>query len=525
MKKHCPSHPATKFLLQYHVELLTAFAFLFILQCGTVPFDFTTDTLALRVRHFFDTSVSTFTYPDAVSNVFLYVPLGVLLHWSMCRAKMSRAAAMLTTIGVAGLLSGGIEWLQAYSPSRVSSLIDLVCNLIGAGLGASVASVARGIVPRVIGGVMFEFHERPAAAIVKSYCGLLVVCATLPFSFSFDASQLKKAVQTSTFVPFGTSEAHRSLQEQADAGGDARTKALARWETMSRWSRWTAEAASFVVLALLLEALLRNDYGFGRRSAAALVWWLCGLLAVALSVLQFPVVSRGCDVTDILFRLVGVGCGMVTQSIYAPPRERLTGAALGHRRRTLAGIGCAATFVYIVYTGIVPFTFAYPKGGVWGPLTATEFLPFMAYFVARFDLMMTDVMEKFASYAVLAALLATCWTRLARLDMWPRLIRAMTVCIALSSLIECVQMFIPIRVVSLTDPILAAAGCIVGVIVQERATRFYRFSVAEEVLGPDDRPATPEQMRGLTIADSLIASLADPSTDAPTETSPAPSRR
>jgi VanZ family protein len=518
-------HPATKFLLQYHVELLTAFAFLFILQSGTVPFDFTADTLALRVRHFFDASVSTFTYPDAVSNVFLYVPLGVLLHWSLCRARMSRVTAMLTTIGVAGLLSGGIEWLQAYSPSRVSSLIDLVCNLIGASMGASVSSVARGIVPRVIGGVMFEFHERPAAAVVKSYCGLLVVCATLPFSFSFDASQLKKAVQTSTFVPFGTSEAHRSLQEQADAGGDARTKALARWETMSRWSRWTAEAVSFAVLALLLEALLRSDYGFGRRAAAALVWWLCGLFAVTLSVLQFPVVSRGSDVTDILFRLLGVGLSLVAKSVYVRHRGGSDDVALGQSGRTLAGVGCAATFAFIVYTGIVPFTFAYPKGGVCGPLTATEFLPFMAYFVTRFDLMMTDVMEKFASYAVLAALLATCRTRLAQWDMWPRLIRVMTVCIALSSLIECVQMFIPIRVVSLTDPILAAAGCIVGVIVQERAVRFYRFSVAEEVLGPDDHPATPEQMRSLTITDSLIASLADPSADAPTETSPAPSRK
>jgi hypothetical protein len=32
-------------------------------------------------------------------------------------------------------------------------------------------------------------------------------------------------------------------------------------------------------------------------------------------------------------------------------------------------------------------------------------------------------------------------------------------------------------------------------------------------------------MRGLTITDSLIASLADPSADAPTETSPAPTRK
>src|SRR3990172_3071318 len=91
-------HPATSFLIRYHVELLTAFVVLFILQSGTVPFDFNTKGAAAHPRIFFDAATSTFTYPDVASNLFLYFPLGVLLHWSLCRRRMTRVVAMLTTL-------------------------------------------------------------------------------------------------------------------------------------------------------------------------------------------------------------------------------------------------------------------------------------------------------------------------------------------------------------------------------------------------------------------------------------------
>jgi len=515
-------HPSTGFLVRNHVELLTAFAVLFILQAGMVPFDFNSPGAPARPRIFFDASMTTFTYPDAVSNLFLYVPLGLLLHWSLCRRRMTRAAAMLTTLIFAAVISGGIEWVQAHSPSRVSSRIDLLCNLAGAVLGASISSIGGWIVPRLAGAALFEFHKRPAAALVKSYCALLVVCAALPFSFSFDASRIKKALKASVFVPFGAAAEAPYTHELAGAADHHRAAALARWAQMRRWSRWAAEAASFLVLAWLVRGLLRSDYGFQRRAASALVWWLCGLFAVALSVLQFPIVSRGCDVTDILFRFLGIGGGLFTRSMFLPPREGSTDAALKQRTRQLAGFGCAATALYIVYTGVIPMTFADPEGGVWGPLTTSAFLPFMAYFVTRFDLMMTDVMEKFAAYALLAALLAACWMPAARLGVWPRLIRVSIVCIVLSSLIECAQMFIAIRVVSLTDPILAAVGCMVGVVIQEHAVRFYRFSASREALALHDGLPMPGRVPGMTITDSLIASLSEPDPNAPREHSPAP---
>ncbi len=510
------------FFLRHYVELLTAFAALFVVQFGTVPFDFTPFGEG-ESRPFLN--VWTFVYADAVSNLFLFVPLGVFLQWCLLKRGMGRASAMLLTLFFSALLSGGIEWIQMYSPSRVSSLADLVCNVLGAGVGASVSSVGRLFVPPFIGAAIFEFHDRPLAAIAKSYCALLIVCATIPFSFSFDSSRLKSAVRNSVFVPFGESAALQSLQDQAEAEGDAIAIDLVRLQALRRWLRWAAETASFVVLAWLVVALLRCDYGFGSRAATALGMWLCGLFAVALSVLQFPVVSRGSDATDVLFRFLGTCGGILTHSFYIRPFGAIADSNMSRRWRRMAGIACVATFCHILFSGVIPLTFTLPQGGVWETVATRATLPFIAYFATRFDVMMIDVMEKFVAYAVLAALLATCWTRTSRLDFGPRLVRIALVCVGLSFLIECLQLFIPVRVVSLTDPILAAAGCVVGVIVQERAVRFYRYSSASEALGPDDRPPTPKQMRGLTLTDALVGSLTDPDSSAPAEPSPTQTQR
>ena len=55
--------------------------------------------------------------------------------------------------------------------------------------------------------------------------------------------------------------------------------------------------------------------------------------------------------------------------------------------------------------------------------------------------------------------------------------------------------------------------------------RFYRFSSVQEALGPDDRPPTPAQVHGMTITDSLIASLAEPNPKTPIEQSPTHTER
>ncbi len=525
MNTYSLQHPTVRFLVRHYVEVLTALALLFILQAGLIPFDFASQPPPGASRVFFDARVFDLALPDIISNIFLYLPLGVLLHWSLCRAVASRTLAILVTIGLAAALSAGIEYLQAYSSWRVSSLLDLVSNILGAGLGASISWVARLVGPQVIGSALHEFHVRPQAAILKTYCVVLVIFAAIPFSFSFDVARLKKSVKSANFVPFAATAIPDELT------GDLRQKdgywhyAYSKWFRAKRWSRWAAECASFVVLVWLMHPLLRGYYGFRRRAVTILVWWLCGVLAIGLSVLQLPIVTRACDVTDVLFRLLGVWLGLATRSIYLGESASLTADLLSARWRRLARIGCAATVVYIVYTGVIPLLFGRQAGGPIASLSSSAFLPFFAYSSARFDLMMNDLMEKFVSYAVLAALLATCWSRVIGASGKARMMPIMGVCVALSAALEIVQMFIPVRVISLTDPILAACACVVGVIAQEHAVSFYTYALSHQPVGPGGmrQPARRdayEPYEALSLTDELIATLSEPSEQAPTEPSP-----
>ena len=518
--------PSTaKFLVRHYVELFTALAVLFVLQAGLIPFDFLGGQAGTGSTEFFRTDVSRLTSPDIVSNIFLYVPVGMLLHWTLSRGKRSRTLILPVTIILAAALSGGIEWIQAYSPVRVSSLIDLISNVAGATLGASLSWIARWLVPGMVDAALIEFQKRPQAAFWKTYCVVLIIFAIIPFSFSFDPGRLKQAVKSANFIPFVTNEAHDAWGRTIVETNDSLGASYAKWRSMKRWSRWEAELMSFAVLAWILQAFLRDDYKFGHKASMALAWWLGGALAIALSILQIPIMSRTCDVTDILFRLFGFLLGLITRSIVLRDLKRLEPALHALRWQRLARIGCAATVGYIIYAGVIPLTFAADTGGPMASLTSKGFLPFFSYFVTRFDLMMADVMEKFASYAVFAALLALCWTHTGALDSKPRLFAITAVGVGISTVIEIVQMFIPVRVTSLTDLVLASVGCVTGVVTQQWIVGTYRLAKARTAPGEKQVERAPTRTLHLAPSDALVATLMEPHADAPQEPSPTPASK
>ncbi len=518
-------HPAVTFLVRRYVELLTALTILFVLQAGLVPFDFVGPGVDTGFSGSFGATASHPTLPDIVSNIFLYVPVGILLHWTLYRHVRSPALVLPATIVLAAALSGGVEWIQAYSPARVSSIIDFVSNVMGATIGSSISWIARRTVPGMLGAALCELHKRPHAALLKTYCFVLVIFAAIPFSFSFDATRMKQAVKSANFVPFAESELQNAWTADSFASGDDVAASRVKLQRMKRWSRWLAECTSFVVLAWLLQSVVRSDYGFSCRATTALVWWLGGALAIGLSALQLPIVSRGCDVTDVLFRLLGLWLGLITRSVDLRNGERLTAAVHARQRQRLARIGCAAAVGYIAYTGVIPLTFAAEAGGPTASLASEGFLPFFAYFVARFDLMMADAMEKFVSYAVFSALLAICWTPVITLQTQPRLLAITTIGVAISTVIEIVQMFIAVRVTSLTDPILAAAGCLTGVLMQQHILGFYHFATSHAFPGPEVAERLSAPASRLPPSDALVATLTEPRADAPAEPSPMPRSR
>src|SRR5439155_23233612 len=75
---------------------------------------------------------------DAALNMLFYMPLGAAAFLALRRGLLGFTAAV--ALGV--LVSFSVEWMQLSIPSRVSSLLDLLSNSIGALLGAVVASIA-----------------------------------------------------------------------------------------------------------------------------------------------------------------------------------------------------------------------------------------------------------------------------------------------------------------------------------------------------------------------------------------------
>ena len=107
--------------------------------------------------------------------------------------------------------------------------------------------------------------------------------------------------------------------------------------------------------------------------------------------------------------------------------------------------------------------------------------------------------------------------------------------VVLSATIELMQMFIPVRVTSLSDPMVAACGCALGVLARQHALRFYVFATSIPAVDRADPRADPraagfslrERPRRLKPAaqmsptDELIATLTEPHEGAPAEHSPA----
>jgi len=80
------------------------------------------------------------SHRDMTLNLVGFIPVGMLLFWALCRWALLRPASALGLAIVAGFsLSLVIEIGQAFLPSRVSTLCDLLLNTAGSAVGALLA--------------------------------------------------------------------------------------------------------------------------------------------------------------------------------------------------------------------------------------------------------------------------------------------------------------------------------------------------------------------------------------------------
>jgi VanZ family protein len=76
---------------------------------------------------------------DLIVNVLGYMPLGALVVLSL-HPRARGITAALIALAAGAVLSGTIEALQTYLPSRVPSNIDLATNTLGAAIGGLIAA-------------------------------------------------------------------------------------------------------------------------------------------------------------------------------------------------------------------------------------------------------------------------------------------------------------------------------------------------------------------------------------------------
>jgi len=90
------------------------------------------------------------TWFDLISNLLGYLPLGFLLFVALLRSGLPAAKAAGIAFAAGTVLSFALEVLQNYLPLRASSIVDLMLNALGTGLGVGLGALlhARGGVDR-----------------------------------------------------------------------------------------------------------------------------------------------------------------------------------------------------------------------------------------------------------------------------------------------------------------------------------------------------------------------------------------
>jgi len=198
---------------------------------------------------------------DLTVNVLGYMPLGALIVLSL-HPRTRGVLAVLLALVAGTLLSGTIETLQTYLPSRVPSNIDLATNSLGALLGGLLAApFAASLIDRGrLADLRLRWFERRPSV-------LLLLVSLWPLTQIAPEPML-----------FGSGDLRETLGEAVSALGGT-------WPSLDPAGFGPAEfvlAEAFVVSAALLAVGLA--FASAMRSAAPRAALLVALLVVALAV-------------------------------------------------------------------------------------------------------------------------------------------------------------------------------------------------------------------------------------------------
>ncbi|MCC7293748.1 MAG: VanZ family protein [Phycisphaerales bacterium] len=510
-------------LLRHWVETLSVLCILFILANTLVPLDFGRTLPQSPKSRLLQVTFSRIAWTDLSANTALYAPLGFFGAWAARRRHRGGIRSAIRLVAGAGGMSLVTEVAQAFSPSRVSSIVDVVANALGAGLGVGLFHAAARSANALRHDVSGEWRATPLQTRAKAYVLLLLVLGSLPFSVSLDVNRMKDAWKNATWAPFA--EYTRTVGSRlAGAPNSALSAAFVQRLHWEHALGDAAEAISFGVLVALLLPMLRIEYQFRRITSVLLTIWFSVLLASILSAIQFVVIGRGFHTTDWLFRMAGAALALVWMHIRPGRCAKPQCSIIQPCTPQTAAMWVMLLSTFIILSGFSPFKTRTGESAIQQAVRSEAFLPFFAYFRGRFDWAMHDLLGKGAAYLLLGA----SWAAMHHPDINRRSLRrrrpiesSMMIGLTLSVVIETAQVFILSRIPSLTDVLIAMVGCPLGAVAAIGFARLTPRASQERV--PSD--ARGESDSRMPLADQLVGLLLEEAPHAPAETAPPPSDR
>ncbi len=402
---------------------------LFILYGTLLPFDFSAGSSLIewRLRRLWERPVRGLggSWADVWSNILLFVPWGLLLGlWRGARSRTGFLATLALALLSAASLSGSVEFLQLLAPGRTTSVVDLITNTFGAGVGALIGwPLAVFIWPVVSVRIRQLLEARPMGACALAIMISFLFAGLTPAYVKTERHGVVAAIESARWIPFGS------------APGAATPRA--------KVCLWGAEFLAYTLFGGVLVTAVRES-GRSGFHAVGMTVAAAGSLSLAIEGVQIFVPGRDVDLTSVVLACSGAAVG---GTAVASLRH------LAWRDWTIPALVIWALAALLTEGN--PLQFAWPTHSVW---QAAAIVPFWSYFGSRSLEDLTDVIAQAMLFVPLGAL-------------WPArsgrrsFVSVILAGFCLGAMLEVGQAFLPERSIDISDAISASAGAGLGLAV------------------------------------------------------------
>lgn len=444
------------------IDVTTILYAAFVVYVSLVPFDFSFSPKSSHNVAWLGVPIVASGFPDAVSNLALYLPFGMLLRPFLNRRRLFGLAAIAAAAIGTGLLSFTVESFQLYSASRVSSWADVVCDLAGMLVGFAISMPESTLTRRLIPTLTGEVSRDATGVAAAAWAMAILVSSLIPFDIAFDVSLVAKALKQAYVVPFVR---HQELVARM-ARAFANTEKDNSEALVALWQLRLDYLVDVLLYCMLAWLVARHLHVTGRRllTACAGAVTIGTALALSITFAGLFVRSVGFDGTHAVLGAVGAvagGTAYAMAAVVAPAHRRRRAATVPfHVTRGAWAASIALGWLYIAARELAPFRIdlAAPADNI----ARIEWMPLGAYSLSKVPSAAMDALHKSSRFISIGAMMTIYSLSLGARGDVRRCARVGVLTAAVVAAMEFLQCFVPGRYPDITDVLNAGLSAVAG---------------------------------------------------------------